>query len=164
MTPAEKEAYANCRANEVHLYTLELNHPAFTQPLRIVHDNTDLTAPLEDGTDALFIAMSFRMVRPPVSEEPDPSITIQVDNVSGFVTPYLELAAKSGQEITLICRPYVYDSDADTVTLLGQPLKLAVRNATTNMQNASLTAAHINPANLAFPREKYTPDRFPGLA
>ena len=164
MTPAEKEAYANCDSTEVHLVTLELNHPAFTQPLRIVKDNTDLVAPLEDGSTVTFIAMSFDIVRPPVNEEPDPSITIRVDNVSGTVTPYFELASRSGLEIELIFRPYVWDDVTDVATLLGDPLKLAVRNASADMRNISVTAAHINPANLSFPREKYTPDRFPGLA
>ena len=163
MTDAEKEAYANSRSNEAHLATLELNHPAFTQPLRIVHDNEDLTAPLEDDTEGLFIAFPFEIARPPISEEPNPSVSIKIDNVSGFITPYLELASKSGEEIALIFRPYLYDQDTEVLTLLGQPLRLTITNASSTMTSATLTAAHVNFANLPFPGEKYAPDRFPGL-
>ncbi len=163
MTPAEKEAYANCRTREIHLATLEINDPAFTEPLRIVADNDDLIAKLEDGSTATFIALGFELVRPPVNEEPDPSITIKIDNVSGQLTPYLELAAKSGNQTTMTFRPYLFNEETEEVILLGQPLKLNVRNASADFSNISITAAHINPANLPFPRENYTPDRFPGL-
>ena len=163
MTPAEREAYANCRVREIHLATLEINDPAFTDPLRVVADNDDLVATLEDGTTATFVALGFELVRPPVNQEPDPSITIKIDNVSGQVTPYLELASRSGNQTTMTFRPYLYDETTGDVTLIGQPLKLNVRNASADFTNISITAAHINPANLPFPREDYTPDRFPGL-
>ena len=49
MTPAEKEAYVNADDIRVMLYTLELMHPSFIQPLRIVADNDPLTAEIETG-------------------------------------------------------------------------------------------------------------------
>ena len=162
MTPAEKEAYANADDTRITLYTLELNHPGFTQPLRIVADNDPLTAEIEDGEEVLFTPFWFRLKRPPINEEPDPSVSITVDNVSGFMTPYLDAASRSGESIRLIFRPFLVDDTDDTVTLLST-LSLAIRNATSSMASVTLTAAHINPANLPFPKENYTIDRFPGL-
>ena len=204
MTPAEKEAYANADDTRVMLYTLELNHPAFTQPLRIVADNDPLTAEIETGDTVEFTPFFFSIKRPPINEEPDPSLQITVDNVSGFMTPYLDQASRSGDSIHVIFRPYLVEEgeseklkgesedgpavdrvpDALMPPLADEPdptfdlkpsalnqtitrlsaIKLAIRNASATMTSVTLTAAHINPANLPFPKENYTSDRFPGLA
>ena len=163
MTPAEKEAYANADDNRVMLYTLELMHPQFTQPLRIVADNDPLTAEIETGDTVLFTPFFFSIKRPPISEEPDPSLQITVDNVSGFMTPYLDIASRSGDSIHVAFRPFLIDEGDNSITRLSS-IKLAIRNASATMTSVTLTAAHINPANLPFPKENYTSDRFPGLA
>ena len=163
MTPAEKEAYANADDTRIMLYTLELMHPQFTQPLRIVADNDPLTAEIETGDTVLFTPFFFSIKRPPISEEPDPSLQITVDNVSGFMTPYLDIASRSGDSIHVVFRPYLVDEGDDRITRLSS-IKLAIRNASATMTSVTLTAAHINPANLPFPKENYTSDRFPGLA
>ena len=167
MTPAEKEAYANADDNRVMLYTLELMHPSFTQPLRIVADNDPLTGEIETGDTVEFTPFFFSIKRPPISEEPDPSLQITVDNVSGFMTPYLDIASRSGDSIHVVFRPYLIEESVDdsdsSITRLSS-IKLAIRNASANMTSVTLTAAHINPANLPFPKENYTADRFPGLA
>lgn len=163
MTPAEKEAYANADDTRIMLYTLELMHPQFTQPLRIVADNDLLTAEIETGDTVQFTPFFFSIKRPPISEEPDPSLQITVDNVSGFMTPYLDIASRSGDSIHVVFRPYLMDESDNSITRLSS-IKLAIRNASANMTSVTLTAAHINPANLPFPKEHYTSDRFPGLA
>lgn len=163
MTPAEKEAYANADDTRIMLYTLELMHPSFTQPLRIVADNDTLTAKIETGDTVEFTPFFFSIKRPPISEEPDPSLQITVDNVSGFMTPYLDIASRSGDSIHVMFRPFLIDESDDSITRLSS-IKLAIRNASATMTSVTLTAAHINPANLPFPKENYTSDRFPGLA
>ena len=163
MTPVEQEAYANADDSRIMLYTLELNHPSFTQPLRIVADNDPLTAEIETGDTVAFTPFFFSIKRPPISEEPDPSLQITVDNVSGFMTPYLDIASRSGDSIHVVFRPYLVDEGDDSITRLSS-IKLAIRNASATMTSVTLTAAHINPANLPFPKENYTSDRFPGLA
>ncbi|USE39253.1 DUF1833 family protein [Endozoicomonas sp. SCSIO W0465] len=163
MTPAEKEAYANADDTRIMLYTLELMHPQFTQPLRIVADNDPLTAEIETGDTVEFTPFFFSIKRPPISEEPDPSLQITVDNVSGFMTPYLDIASRSGDSIQVVFRPYLVDEGDDRITRLSS-IKLAIRNASATMTSVTLTAAHINPANLPFPKENYTSDRFPGLS
>ena len=199
MTPAEQEAYANADDTRITLYTLELNHPGFSEPLRIVSDNDPLTAEIEDGSTVTFTPFYFSIKRPPINEEPDPSLSITVDNVSGFMTPYMDAASRSGESIELVFRPYLIDeavegesmetveserlkvesmktpSDLQPSTLDLQPkseaiitrlssFSMEVRNASANMTSVTLTAAHINPANLAFPKELYKSDRFPGLS
>ena len=163
MTPAEQEAYANADDTRITLYTLELNHPGFTEPLRIVNDNDPLIAEIEDGTIVTFVPFYFSIKFPPISEQPDPSLTVNADNVSGFMTPYLDAASRSGESIDLGFRPYLVDEEDDSITRLSY-FAMEIRNASANMTSVSLTAAHINPANLAFPKELYKSDRFPGLS
>ena len=163
MTPAEKEAYANADDTRIMLYTLELMHPSFTQPLRIVADNDTLAAEIETGDTVEFTPFFFSIKRPPISEEPDPSLQITVDNVSGFMTPHLDIASRSGDSIHVMFRPFLIDEGDNSITRLSS-IKLAIRNASATMISVTLTAAHINPANLPFPKENYTSDRFPGLA
>ena len=163
MTPAEKEAYANADDTRIMLYTLELMHPQFTQPLRIVADNDPLTAEIETGDTVEFTPFFFSIKRPPISEEPDPSLQITVDNVSGFMTPYLDIASRSGASIHVVFRPFLVDEGDNSITRLSS-IKLAIRNASATMTSVTLMAAHINPANLPFPKENYTSDRFPGLS
>ena len=161
MTPAEQEAYANCRADRVHLVTLELSHPAFTDTLFVVRDNHDLSATL-DGQPVVFRACWFDITRPPISEDPDPSLTIQIDNVSGLLTPYLMAASKAPDLTDLIFRPYEWREEDSTAECLSE-LRLKVRNANADMSSASITAALVNPANILWPRETYTPERFRAL-
>ncbi|MGN2393239.1 DUF1833 family protein, partial [Pelomicrobium sp. G1] len=49
LTAAIREAYASAPANEIVYHTLELRHPSFTQPLRVVRDWDTLTARLEES-------------------------------------------------------------------------------------------------------------------
>ncbi|WBA79543.1 DUF1833 family protein [Endozoicomonas sp. GU-1] len=163
MTPAEQEAYASCTSRTIQLCTIELNHPEFTQPLYAVRDNQDLTAELEDGSTVTFLALGFDITRQPTDKEPDPTITLKVDNITGKLSPYLEAAARSGKETSLTFRVYLYDSDTETAELISDQLTMAVRSASGSMTSVNITAGFINPANLAFPREKFTADRFPGL-
>ena len=48
---AIKEAYASAPSNLVIHHTLEIWHPNFTTPIRVVRDNVDLSAKLESSDD-----------------------------------------------------------------------------------------------------------------
>ena len=169
MTPAEKEAYANADDSRITLYTLELYHPKFIdednnpQTLYIVNDNDPLTAEVDDGSTVTFLPFGFSIKRPPISEEPDPSLNVSVDNVSGYLTPYLDTASRQPSRIRCVFRPYLVDQEEGSITRLSS-LPLSIRNASATMTTVTLTAAFINPANIAFPKEPYSSDRFPGLS
>ena len=71
---AIREAYASAPSKEIDLLTIELNHPAFTQPLRVVRDNETLTARLEDtapenpGETVDFLPYAFDLELPEMDE------------------------------------------------------------------------------------------------
>ena len=47
LSQALKEAYAAAPTSQIVYHTLEIYHPAFTQPIRVVRDFVDLAATLE---------------------------------------------------------------------------------------------------------------------
>ena len=73
LSQAIKEAYASAPANVIIYHTMELWHPAFTDPIRVVRDYDDLTATLEStaprnaGESVTFIAFNFDFTKPEVS-------------------------------------------------------------------------------------------------
>ena len=67
LSEAIKEAYASAPADVVIYHTLEINHPAFSEPIYVVRDYQDLNANLEDGTPVTFLRLAFNLVKPEVS-------------------------------------------------------------------------------------------------
>ena len=164
MTPAQKEAHAYAQsAHQIDLMTLEFNDPSFTQPARVVCDNEPLSVEIEDGTQATFAPFFFKFEEPPLKEDPDAVARIVIDNLTGELTPFLMAGSKSGNAVKIIFRVYQVDEIADTVTLI-RSIPLEMRSGNDNLTSITVTAARRNPANIAFPNERYTADRFPGLS
>jgi len=97
LTAALKEAYASAPSNVIIYSTLELYHPTFTSPIRVVRDYNDLVVNLESdaprnpgdltnattttNTKVTFVAFNFDFTRPEVSSQGIPQVTITLDNV-----------------------------------------------------------------------------------
>ena len=60
------------------------------------------------------LPFGFTIQRPPIGEEPDPSLNISVDNISGYLTPYLDIASRQPSRIRCVFRPYLVDQGAGT--------------------------------------------------
>jgi len=113
LSQALREAYAAAPADTVILHTLEIWHPTFTEPIRVVRDHAELTARLETGAprDAGrmvgFVALAFDLDLPPVDTAPVPEIAVTLDNVGQEIVDALEAAAISQDKIDIIYRPYL---------------------------------------------------------
>ncbi|MET4696938.1 DUF1833 family protein [Endozoicomonas lisbonensis] len=163
LTAAQAEAYAFAdAAYEVELVALQIDEPSFTQPARIVRDHEPLTAPLPDGTEATFAPLFFQFNEPSINEDPDAVAQVTIDNLSGELTPYLLAGSKSGNPVKITALIYLVNELEGTVRLI-RSLPFDMRSARDNLTSVTITAARRNPANIPFPRERYTVDRFPGL-
>ena len=153
----------------MHLETIELRHTLFPAPVRVVSDNESLAATLETDapvdplTEVTFVPMSFELTLPEKGTGPDPRLQIGLDNVSGLLTPYLQAATESDTPIAMTYRAFLYDPIADTVTGPDGIIHLEVVNVNANSSAVIISAAIPNPANLAFPNDLITTERFPGL-
>lgn len=162
------EAYASAPAAEVILHTLEIRHPSFTQPIRVVRDYHDFTAtleadaPIDPGQAVTFIAMAFDFVLPEVAQATSPEIEISLDNASGEIVAYLDAAAQTPDLIEVTYRPYLASDPSGPQ--MNPPLTLVIRTVTADVFRVRARAGFADLSNRKFPNEVYDTERFAGLS
>lgn len=168
LSQAIREAYATAPGAEVVYHTMELRHPSFTQPLRVVRDWNPLTArleasaPIDPLTYVEFQPYAFDFTLPEVSSAGLPEIVITIDNVSSEIVAYLDAAANSADLIQITYRPFLA-SDL-SAPAMDPPLTLVMREASVDVFRITARASYIDLGNLSFPNQFYSSERFPGLA
>lgn len=168
LAEALKEAYASAPATEVIMHTLEIRHPSFTTPIRVVRDHSDFTATLESSAPAdpgavvTFVAMAFDFMLPEIAKAGSPEIEISLDNVSGEMIGYLDAAAQTSSVIEVTYRPYLASDPSGPQ--MDPPLTLVVRTITADIFRVRARAGYADLANRKFPSEVYDTERFVGLS
>lgn len=168
LSEAMKEAYASAPTDEVIYHTLELNHAAFSQPIRVVRDNADLDARLEasavhnPGELVTFVRFSFDLVKPEVSATGVPQCTIEIDNTSRDILANIELAMTSTDPITVTYREFLSGS-LDVGPENDPPMTLEITSIKADVFRIRAVASFMNLSNKRFPGEDYTAERFEGL-
>ncbi len=183
-TEALEEAYASAPAGVESWDTLEINHPAFESPVRVVLDygekigeiddgdgytqdvygrmlKLEGDAPFDPGETVAFLATAFEVRRPDQSPEHAPEMSIMIDNVPGDLMAALGPAATSGQSVDVIYREYLSD-DPDTVHFRIAGLKLHRVSATTLRIEGRLGFTDL--FRRSFPNEYYNAADNPSLA
>lgn len=183
-TEALEEAYASAPAGVESWDTLEINHPAFESPVRVVLDygekigeiddgdgytqdvygrmlKLEGDAPFDPGETVAFLATAFEVRRPDQSPEHAPEMSIMIDNVPGALMAALGPAATSGQSVDVIYREYLSD-DPDTVHFRIAGLKLHRVSATTLRIEGRLGFTDL--FRRSFPNEYYNAADNPSLA
>lgn len=167
MSQALKEAYASAPTGVIIYHTLELRHPAFTQPIRVVRDYTDLTATLEasapanPGQAVLFTSFAFDFIKPEQSHDGVPRMTIVIDNVSRLITASLDQALTTTDPLAATYREFI--STDLTGPQNDPPLHMEILSVTGDVFQVRAVAGFADLVNRRFPTEEYGADRFPGL-
>lgn len=167
LTQAIKEAYASAPTNVVILHTLELYHPAFSTPIRVVRDFTDLTATLEataprnPSAAVLFTAFNFDFNKPEVSPDGIPQVTISLDNVDRGIVANIEAAMTTTDLVTVIYREFLSNDLSSPQN--NPPLAMTIISITADMFKVTATATFPNLMNKRFPTKEYSSEMFPGL-
>lgn len=165
---ALKEAYASAPSNEVILHTLEIRHPSFIEPIRVVRDHSNFSAfleadaPADAGAEVVFIAMAFDFIPPEVSKATSPEIEISLDNVSGEIIAYIDAAAQTPDMIEVTYRPYLASDPSGPQ--MNPPLTLVIRSVKADVFRIRARAGFADLSNRKFPADVYTTERFPGLS
>ena len=166
---AQKEALARATTNEVLKWAVELRHSLFSSPFRIInHDqDADITleadAPANPSTSQTFVGTAFRIKDPENTVQPDPTITIEIDGISGAMQPFLRPAVVSGEPILMTLRGLMYDVGAESVAQMLRVHHLQLRSMTTTMTTIVGVFGYTNAANQPFPSQKYDALTNPGL-
>lgn len=165
LSAALKEAYAS--STGILYHTIELRHPNFTSPIRVVRDYQDLTARLEAtapenaGQDVLFVAFSFDFSKPEVSPNGVPQLTITIDNVSRDIVANIELATGSTGLIQVIYREF---SSVDLSHPQNDPpITMDIMSVTATVFQVKAVAGFPNLMRRKFPTMQYSAEHWPGM-
>ena len=166
-TDAWEEAEASAPPSVKIYDTLELQHPTFDQPARVVAgEPDDLTLTLEasatpdGGAAVLFQAVEFYAERPEFSEGRPPECQIAIDNVARILSPALADAVAVKADLVAIYRQYRSD---DTSEPCFGPVQFNVRRATMKGTRISGVARIDDLVNKKFPTRVFTRGTFPAL-
>jgi hypothetical protein len=173
LSPAAKEAYASVDSIIVH--TLEFRHSVFTNPIRVVRNNENLTlklesnAPLNASEEVEFVALGFELKLPSIDKNKLPELTLEVDNIYSsdedkYISDYVEETKGSLESIEITHRAY----DAKTLTPAPEPIEvpfhLVLHDIKADIYKLSAKARFFNAQNEVFPKNTYSLDEFPTLS
>lgn len=164
---AIKEAYASAPSNTIIYHTLELRHPAFTTPIRVVRDYADLTATLEasapvnPGASVLFAAFNFDFTKPEITPGGVPQISIEIDNVDRSIVANIEAALATMDLVQATYREYL-SSDL-TGPQNDPPIHMTIMSITADVFRVRAVAGFPDLTNRRFPTTEYDSETFPGL-
>ena len=167
LSAAIQEAFASAPADVIVYHTLELRHPAFSAPIRVVRDWADLdayleaTAPEDAGSEVTFTRFAFDFVKPELSSDGVPQMTIEIDNVDRSIVANLEAALETTDRITVIYREYT--SDDLSAPANDPPMQLTVLSVSADVFRVRAVCGWYNLQNARFPTRAYESDTFPGL-
>lgn len=161
LSQAIREAYAAAPVDVVIYHTLQIDHPAFSQPIYVVRDHVDLVAALETSEEVTFVRFAFDLLRPEVTPAGVPQCTVEFDNVSREILANIQLAMQDPSPITITYREYI------STDLSGPqndpPLTMTLTDIKADVFRVRATAGFGDLNNRRFPVDEYTGERFPGL-
>ena len=167
LSQAIREAYAAAPAGQVIYHTLELNHPAFSAPIRVVRDYADLfaklesSAPYDAGTYQNFVRFAFDFTKPDMSATGVPQITITIDNVDRSIVSNIESAMGTADMVTAIYREYL---STDLICPQNDPpIHMTIMTITADVFKVTAVAGFVDLVNRRFPSTAYDTTTFPGL-
>lgn len=167
LSQAIKEAYASAPANVVIYHTLELRHPAFTAPIRVVRDFEDLTATLESsapvnpGAVVTFVRFSFDFSKPEMSANGVPQMSIEIDNVDRSIVANIEAALATTDLVEATYREYISTDLAAPQN--DPPIRMTLMSITADVFRVKAVAGFPELMNRRFPSTEYDAETFPGL-
>jgi len=167
LSEAIKEAYASAPSDVIIHHTIELSHSAFGSPIRVVQDYVEFqatlesTAPYNANETVTFSPYGFELTLPDINSDPSPSMRLTIDNVNTIILSELDKAVVSTERIRIIYRPYL--STDTTSPHYDPPLSMFLYSVSADIHSITGEARFSNLANIRFPRQIYTGERFPLL-
>lgn len=157
LTDAMKEAYADPDVEDNIVETLELDHVAFAEPIRIV---PNAEADIIIG-GFLHTALAMAVTISGFDDDGPTTGQVQIDNISSKLVPYLQDAVQAGTPISVTYRAYVArDLTTPGEVRGGMLLSRVSLTATTASGTLEASSKH---DRQAFPRLVYSLDKYKAL-
>lgn len=152
VSPAALAAMSAQETGEVALTLVTIEHPTFTQPIRVVDDKHELTS----RGDA-FVGFPFRIDLPSDTDEELPRVTLEIDNVDREAVKAMRSANSPPAvkvEVVLASTPDVVEVGPFDLTMRGAGYDALVVSAVLSLEDL---------LNEPFPARSFTPETAPGL-
>lgn len=158
------EAYASATAGDPVLVALEISHPLWDEPVRVVNDFRNLTATLEAtapynaGEAVEFTAVPFRYIKMEQTADlansgAPAAVGIEIDNVSRHITELLILARTTLVPVTVIEREYLPSDTSAPHVLPVTVLTMSDISVTVDTARGKLSFGNLT--NRKFPTRVY---------
>lgn len=157
-----REALAMAPSRTVILHTMELLHPAFPAPVRMVQNTEGFDFTLETEEVFRFEPAAFRFSLPPTGDNGLQELALQLDNTDQRISDYLELIADNPEPIIVKYRAYL-SSDL-TTPQMSAPLTLFLSDLLITATDVTGRASFADIINRRFLIRTYNVGDFPGLA
>lgn len=155
--------FLGSRSHVPELELLEILHPDFSRPWRLVRNALDgVTVTLETAEEATFDHCPVRITPADVTDDMDYGVTVELGDLGEIIPDELDRVAEAdgyGDLPAVIYRTYRAD---DLSAPLFGPIDLRVRSFTRTQDGASFTAQPPT-ISAAATGELYRIDRFPML-
>lgn len=154
-----EEVYASA-GNDIIIRTLELSCDAWPESVYICNGFKDYTAVTEDGRTLTFIGANIEINLAKKNNKGNQTLAFSIDNTSGQVQRYVDLAVDSDELITATYRTYLLSNLAAPAE---PPYIFTVTGGTLQGNSAQLQCGFFNLIGMAWPRDIYTVTFAPGL-
>jgi hypothetical protein len=148
-----KSTIASVNAPEAPIMLMEIDHPALSNPVRVVNDTQDITS---NGN--LYIACAFRYVLPDDFEGQLPKAKISVDNIGGELMYWIETS--NGGNGSIVTFKQIMRSRPD---LIESEIEMDLQGVVATMEEVSGELGYENLLSKLAVSMAYRPENSPGL-
>jgi len=160
LTPDMLQVYASAPLKVEAWFTLEISHPAFSAPARMVHGRwQQLDVELEDGTPVTFRPVPFQLSLPGANADGHQDLQITISNIGYELIRELDAAIENPwTQIEVVFRVYL-----STSTRPHQQIDLKLIDVSADLQSITGVASRYDIVNRQFPTRKFRAKDWPGL-
>lgn len=156
---AEVNAGANSATDEI-IRTLELTCPAWSEPVFICTGFEDITAVTEDARTVTFIGANIDIALAAKNNKGNQTLAFAVDNTTGEASRLIDEAIEANARVTAIYRTYL---SGNLFAPAEAPYVLTLLSGSVKGQEAQLQTGYFNMIGVAWPRNVYNVNEYPGL-
>ncbi|GAB5390197.1 MAG: hypothetical protein Alpg2KO_31650 [Alphaproteobacteria bacterium] len=152
LSATARAAIDQVESGEVFLMLLELDGDDLSSPIRVVRDHR----PLVSG-GVSYEAYPFDLTLPPVGEEEEPSVELQIDNVDQIILASLRAATSeitASLSVVLASTPEVIEDG---------PYSFTLKNIRYDNTTIRARLAFEGTLGRAWPADRYTPADYPAI-
>lgn len=166
------ESFASAVQEVIVLYTLEFNHPSFTQPARVARWSAaqpepeifkcklEMDAPYNPGQIVDFIGMPFDVIMPDKTEDNVGEFQFKVQGIGHELDADLEAAVMSGEKISAIFRLYIKGEEQDGPAEIWPKINIQTPAIDATTGDITASGSLFDWASRTF-GYKYTPGKYP---